>query len=236
MNLSCLLCYQASPTPVCHWCDDDMFFFDTQIHGDDLLRYGPVGRHVKHSHYKVLSVLGLHTWPMSSLVHQFKFTHSLTAGKVLSNWFVHKKRHCTLAVPNLLLPVPISAWRLAHRHYNQAAVICHYLSNALSIPFDNNWAKRHGSSVQHHLSKAKRADNARQTYRLTQRAIDKWYPIQQCNDKVPFTVAIVDDVITTGVTVNTLAKLLKDRYPAIHVQVWALTFTPPPKSVLLKLE
>ena len=153
MNLSCLLCYQASPTPVCHWCEDDIFFFDATLHGSNLLQYGPVAGHVKHNQYDTLSVLGLHTWPMSSLVHQLKFTHSLTAGKVLSNWFVHKKRQCTLSVPNVLLPVPISAWRLATRHYNQATLLCESISNELGIPVNQSWAKRKGFSVQHHLSK-----------------------------------------------------------------------------------
>lgn len=235
MNLSCLLCYQASPTPVCHWCEDDMFFFDAQVHGSNLLQYGPVAGHVKHSHYDTLTVLGLHAWPMSSLVHQLKFTHSLTAGKVLSNWFVHKKRQCTLSVPNLLLPVPISAWRLSKRHYNQATVLCNSLNRELEIPVHQGWARRRGFSVQHHLSKTARAENAKRVFSLTKPCIDKAIA-QNGNDQLGthFSVAIVDDVLTTGVTVNTLSKMLKQRYPNIHIQVWVAAFTPPPKSSLFQ--
>ncbi|MBJ2129386.1 ComF family protein [Alteromonas sp. IB21] len=233
MNLSCLLCYQASPTPVCHWCENDMFFFDATSHGSNLLQYGPVAGHVKHSHYDALWVLGLHTWPMSSLVHQLKFTHSLTAGKVLSNWFVHKKRQCTLAVPNLLLPVPISAWRLATRHYNQASLLCECTSRELNIPVNQSWARRKGFSVQHHLSKAARAENASRAFSLSKRCIDDQIAAAQSKtDGSSFTVAIVDDVLTTGVTVNTLSKRLKQRYPKIGIQVWVAAFTPPPKSSL----
>ncbi|WP_334059748.1 ComF family protein [Alteromonas sp. S005] len=233
MNLSCLLCYQASPTPVCHWCEDDMFFFEAPLHGSNLLQYGPVAGHVKHSHYDALSVLGLHTWPMSSLVHQLKFTHSLTAGKVLSNWFVHKKRQCTLPVPDVLLPVPISAWRLAKRHYNQATLLCDGFSCELDIPINQAWASRKGFSVQHHLSKLARAENANRVFSLSKQCIDDEIAAAQCDkDGSDFTVAIVDDVLTTGVTVNTLSKRLKQRYPKIQIQVWAAAFTPPPKSSL----
>ena len=233
MNLSCLLCYQASPTPVCHWCEDDMFFFDATLHGSNLLQYGPVAGHIKHSHYDALSVLGLHTWPMSSLVHQLKFTHSLTAGKVLSNWFVHKKRQCTLSVPDLLLPVPISAWRLATRHYNQATLLCESTSRELNIPVNQTWARRKGFSVQHHLSKAARAENASRAFGLTKWCIDEQIAAAESKaDGGGFTVAIVDDVLTTGVTVNTLSKRLKQRYPNIGIQVWVAAFTPPPKSSL----
>ena len=75
------------------------------------------------------------------------------------------------------------------------------------------------------------------TFSLTAGCIDQYhesYRLRDTNNKPPFTVAIVDDVITTGVTVNLLSKLLKARYPNIHIQVWAMTFTPPPKSTLLK--
>ena len=235
MNLSCLLCYQASPAPVCHWCEDDIFFFDERLHGSNLLHYAPVAGHVKHSHYDALSVLGLHAWPMSSLVHQLKFTHSLTAGKVLSHWFVHKKRQCTLTVPHLLLPVPISAWRLATRHYNQAAVLSHQLSYTFGIPIDHQWARRQGLSVQHHLSRVARAENASRVFHLSASCID--HSIKALGHKKNgrgLTVAIVDDVLTTGVTVNTLSKQLKMRYPKITVQVWAAAFTPPPKSSLFQ--
>jgi predicted amidophosphoribosyltransferase len=61
----------------------------------------------------------------------------------------------------------------------------------------------------------------------------------QCIDKLVASnpdlkrIAIVDDVITTGVTVNALASLLRARYPQLSISVWAMTFTPPPKSSLL---
>ncbi|WP_334030713.1 ComF family protein [Alteromonas sp. P256] len=228
MNLSCLLCYQASPTPVCQWCESDLFFFNEEIHGSNLLEFGPVGRHVTHRYYHSLSILGLYTWPMSSLIHQFKFMHSLVAGRMLSRWFVDKKQHCTLSVPDLLLPVPISAWRLAKRHYNQAGVMADFIGKGLGIPCLHQWAIRTGSSTQHQLSKSQRKKNAEHAFALTQCAIDALVPSK--NDE--FVVAIVDDVVTTGVTVDVLSKLLLKRFPKVKIQVWAMTFTPPPKSTL----
>ena len=236
MNLSCLLCYQASPAPVCHWCEHDIFFFSAKDHGNNLLSFGPVGRHVKHSAYQQLSVLALHTYPITTLIHGFKFQHSLTSGKVLAKWFVGKQQHLAHHTPQvshnaaqLLLPVPLSSWRLATRHYNQAAVLAKSIGGALNIPICTNWAIRQGMSAQHHLGKAQRLQHAKQVFSLTPQCIDKLVasnPALTC-------IAIVDDVITTGVTVNALASLLKARYPQLSIIVWAMTFTPPPKSSLL---
>ncbi|MDO6566849.1 ComF family protein [Alteromonas sp. 1_MG-2023] len=236
MNLSCLLCYQASPTPVCHWCERDIFFFAPKDHGNNLLSYGPVGQHVKHSSYDGLSVLALHTYPITTLIHGFKFQHSLTSGKVLAQWFVGKQQHLAQHTQQishnnaqLLLPVPLSPWRFATRHYNQAAVLANTIGNALNIPICTNWAIRKGMSAQHHLGKAQRLQHAKKVFSLTHHCIDTLISTTPNLKRI----AIVDDVITTGVTVNALASLLKARYPQLHIEVWAMTFTPPPKSSLL---
>lgn len=228
MNLSCLLCYQASPSPVCQWCEQDIFFFDNQNYNQNLLTFGPVGRHVRHAHIDSLSLLGLHTWPLSRLVHQFKFQHSLTAGKVLSTWFVDKKQHHKATPPQLLIPVPITSKRIASRHYNQAAVLAKAMGNAWHICCDNRWALRRGSTTQHHLSKTERVHNAKAVFALSKQCLDGY--IARWGEKI--SVAIVDDVVTTGVTADVLGALLKARYPSIKVEVWAMTFTPPPKSSL----
>ena len=229
MNFSCLLCYQASQTPVCTWCEHDMFFFNKIIHGSNLLSFGPVGNHVRHSCYQRLTLLSVHTHPMTILINAFKFQHSLMAGSVLSQWFIHHKQQDIVPKPQLLLPVPISPWRLASRHYNQAAVLAQELGKAFAIPMCTNWAVRKGFSAQHTLGKQQRFEHANSIFSLTRHCIDS---AVQDAPKVTH-VAIVDDVITTGVTADVLARMLRDRYPHLLIEVWAMTFTPPPKSSLL---
>lgn len=229
MNFSCLLCYQASTTPVCHWCENDIFFFTPSVHSQNLLAFGPVARHIKHNAFQKLVVLSLHYYPLTRLIHGFKFQHSLTCGRVLSSWFVDKHRHLTIDKPHLILPVPISSWRFATRHYNQAAVLAKNIGEALNIPICHHWAIRSGLSTQHHLNKHDRLQHARKVFTLSSKCIDDFLASLPKLTRI----AIVDDVITTGVTVNALASLLKSRYPHLVIDVWAMTFTPPPKSSLL---
>jgi predicted amidophosphoribosyltransferase len=124
--------------------------------------------------------------------------------------------------------VPISAWRLAKRHYNQAGVMADFMGKGLGIPCLHQWAIRTGFSSQHQLSKSQRKKNAEHAFALTQYAINAIVPPK--SDE--FVVAIVDDVVTTGVTVDVLSKLLLKRYPLVKIQVWAITFTPPLRSTL----
>jgi len=228
MNFSCLLCYQSSATPVCQCCENDIFFFVTPVYSANLLTYGPVGRHVRHSAYQRLAILSIHTYPMTTLIHGFKFRHSLTAGHLLSQWFIEKILLGRQTMPQLLLPVPISPWRFAVRHFNQAGVLAHHIGKALNIPICPNWAIRRGFSVQHTLGKQERLRHASRIFSLTSQCIDQYIASHPSLTRV----AIVDDVVTTGVTADVLATMLRKRYHQLTIDVWAMTFTPPPKSSL----
>lgn len=92
-----------------------------------------------------------------------------------------------------------------------------------------NWAVRKGRTAQHTLGKQQRIEHAKRIFKLTNACIDSYID----SAATTMRVAIVDDVITTGVTVDVLARRLKQRYPDLIIDVWAMTFTPPPKSSLL---
>lgn len=227
-NFSCLLCYQPSATIVCHWCENDLFFFDNTTYDENLLYCGLVSRHVKHCHYDALSVLGIYTESVAHLIQKLKFSHSLAAGRILANWFYTKRIHSSEQLPQVLLPVPIHPTRLFSRHYNQATVLADDIGTLADIPVEQHWAIRTGRKTQHHLGRTERATNAKSAFSLSARCLDKRIATSNIT-----CVAIVDDIITTGVTVNHLAQQLRKRYPQLTIHVWAIAFTPPPKSALL---
>ena len=229
VNFSCLLCYQASPTPVCQWCEHDLFIFTCPQYKENLLEFGPISRHVRHSAYHKLCLLGLYAPPLSTLIQAMKFRHSLVSASEIARLFVAKMQQHESPLPTLLLPVPISPLRMARRHYNQAAVLASKVSALTGIPLCNSWAQRKGASTQHRLSKQARIQNARRSFSLTAICLDSMLE----KPDIHLHVAIVDDVITTGVSADVLAALLKKRYPEIYIEVWAMAFTPPPKSTLL---
>ena len=161
-----------------------------------------------------------------------KFRHSLTASQEIARLFVDKWQQHTGPKPDLLLPVPLSARRFAHRQFNQSAVLALHVGRKLGIPVHQHWAIRQTHTAQHLLGKQARYDNAKHSYVLTKSGIDAY--VSKLGETCR--VAIVDDVITTGVTVDRLAGLLSSRYPHLVIEVWAVAFTPPPKSQLLNAE
>ena len=155
--------------------------------------------------------------PVSSLVASYKYNRKLVNGRVLSQQF-SKHLHMQYQADNfpvLLIPMPLHPARLRQRGFNQANEIARYLGRDLDIPVSRNLVKRSKKTVQ------QTGLNARERARNVNAAFE----IKQGFRFDPETsVAIIDDVVTTGSTVSELAECLL-KAGAREVHVWALART-----------
>lgn len=103
---------------------------------------------------------------------------------------------------DFLIPVPLHRWRLLKRRYNQAAIIAQYLSKETSVPvLIEGLVRLRATASQGHLNINERAKNVRQAFAVPQ----KLSP--QLKGK---NIVLIDDVYTTGATVNECVKTLLD--------------------------
>jgi len=110
--------------------------------------------------------------------------------------------------PGLIIPVPLHRNRYRKRGHNQVLEIARILSRRLQIPVDHGSCHRViATSPQTDLKGKERRRNVRNAFALTR-------PIKAEH------VAILDDVVTTGATVNELAKVLR-RAGVGQIDVWA---------------
>lgn len=141
------------------------------------------------------------------LVHGLKYHGRLVYGRALGillaqAWHAHGK--CWQAPenrPDCLLPVPLHAGRLRRRGYNQSVEIARELAaggfRESPLPVDTCSVIRcRATSSQAGLNLAGRRSNIKGAFQL-RRAISYRH------------VVLIDDVVTTGSTVNELARLLK---------------------------
>jgi ComF family protein len=113
-------------------------------------------------------------------------------------------------MPELMIPVPLHFLRLYSRGFNQALEICRVLTKELNIPYDSTLVVRDTNTApMAALARERRRENIRGAFRLAR-------PLPSRS------VAIVDDVITSGATSDGLAVLLREA-GARHIQVWSLT-------------
>ena len=100
--------------------------------------------------------------------------------------------------PQVIIPVPVHKSRLKKRGYNQAALIARQLSQHLSIPVRDDLASRvTDTKVQKELGAASRQNNLKKAFNVTPNVVK--YE----------SVLIVDDIYTTGATIDALAGALK---------------------------
>jgi ComF family protein len=102
---------------------------------------------------------------------------------------------------DVIAPVPLHRWRLLRRRYNQSVLMGRAISKRVGISFspDILIRKRH-TVVQGHLNASERHKNVASAFTV--------HPKRK-NNVLGKTIMLIDDVYTTGSTVNECARVLK---------------------------
>lgn len=155
--------------------------------------------------------------PVDRLILQLKFGSRLA----LAPWMAGRLRDAALsrrpALPDLLCPVPLGPRRLVERGYNQALEIARPLSAALKIALAPRLLERCvETAAQSGAAPGERRDNVRGAFAVA----DGQGSLQGRH------VGVVDDVMTSGHTLDEIAGVLK-RAGAARVTNFVFARTPP---------
>lgn len=101
-----------------------------------------------------------------------------------------------------LVPVPLHRSRLRERHFNQAEEIAMPLSRQIGCPVLHALRRTRSTDTQTLLTRRQRMDNLRGAFSITRRGRE--FIARQAQGAV-----LIDDVLTTGSTVNECAKTLR---------------------------
>jgi len=147
--------------------------------------------------------------PINQFVTQLKFHQKLHYAKILADLLIDRIDSATEKLPECIIPVPLHPARLRQRGFNQALEIARPIAKKYSLKLDSQCCKRIVSTPpQMQQNKQARQKNIRNAFRV----LDNF----NYQD-----IAIVDDVMTTGQTLNELARVLR-MHGAKHIQVWAV--------------
>ena len=162
-------------------------------------------------HFDASCAAFIYAYPVDALIQALKYGGQLA----LAGLFAHKvyQRLGAAASADLIVPLPLHPARLAERGFNQAAEIAKELSRRSGIAMDARIARRvRNTAPQTALPWRERAANMRQAFICEQ-------------DLTGVRVAVVDDVMTTGATLDEFARTLK-RSGAARVENWVVARTP----------
>jgi ComF family protein len=159
----------------------------------------------------------LYRAPFDHLVQRLKFNQALAVGRALMpEWSAALREQLRArdeAGPQALLPIPLHRSRLRQRGYNQALELARGLVTELKLPvLPNALLRARATAPMPGLDIKARRRNVRGAFALG-------------TDTLPPRIALIDDVMTTGATLNEAAKTLK-RAGVAWVEVWVLARKP----------
>jgi len=155
-----------------------------------------------------------YAYPLDHLVRDLKYHGRLAYGRVLGTLLAHYLLAEDLPRPDLIVPVPLFPARHRDRGFNQASEIARPIADRLHIPIEDRLCERlRPTEDQTVLTAAQRRRNVQRAFALTRRPGVKH-------------VAVLDDVMTTGSTVNEIARVFK-RSGVRTVSVWAVARAAP---------
>ncbi|MBE2212200.1 MAG: ComF family protein [Xanthomonadaceae bacterium] len=137
--------------------------------------------------------------PLDRLLPMFKFHQSMAAGRLLAGLMADTLRDAASAAGGAsLVPIPLHRRRLRQRGYDQALELARPLAQELGLSLGAGLLSRpKATGAQSRLGKAGRQDNLMGAFRVNGHA------------PPPAHVILIDDVMTTGATLQSAATALR---------------------------
>ena len=165
--------------------------------------------------YGKLRTVAFYNAILQRIIHLYKFEKRRSLAKHLSYMMVnHLPNDCNLKEYDYILPIPIHKNRLRERGFNQSTLIAQGISNKIGIAICTDAIIRsRNTSPQSSLTRDARQTNVVGAFEIKNRNLIKGKRI-----------LILDDVFTTGATVNEAVNILWNEDP-IEIDVLTLART-----------
>ncbi|MDP5188639.1 ComF family protein [Rheinheimera baltica] len=221
--------HQLLPTP-CLWCSLPVHRFDCQLCDVceealpklpyalchyNLLWLPHVARGLHKPAFDTLLSVSYYKLPYQHWLQRWKFSHDLAAGDLLTQQLaaiVNQYQQQGGKLPDAILYVPMHRAKQRSRGFNPAEILAQQVAKQLKLPLLTVLYRPHQQQAQVGLSRKQRQRNLRKAFALSSQ------------QPLPANVALVDDVVTTGATANTLCQLLR-RHGVKHISLWTVAVT-----------
>ncbi|WP_299594619.1 ComF family protein [uncultured Microbulbifer sp.] len=153
-----------------------------------------------------------YAYPVAQLIQRFKYRRDLTAGRTLAE-LAATRLNPGKDKPDLLVPVPLHWRKQLSRGYNQAGLIAERLGHQWRIPVNTRVLRKVAlTGSQQELRRRERLNNLSGSFAAHGRVAG-------------LHIGLVDDVITTGATLEVAAQALLEA-GAEKVSTFALARVP----------
>ncbi|UCD83634.1 MAG: ComF family protein [Deltaproteobacteria bacterium] len=151
-------------------------------------------------YFTVARAVGVYQGTLQKAIPMFKYRMNTPLTKTLGDILITNcEKLLNPYAYDLLIPVPLHRSRLRERGFNQALILAREVENKIHLPLDYlNLQRIRDTQPQTSLKEKERKKNVRGAFRLREE--------RKVKDK---RILLVDDVYTTGATVNECSRVLK---------------------------
>lgn len=151
-----------------------------------------------------------YAYPIEHLIRRCKYGGALPVARVLGRLLAdYVSQHHPHPWPQCMVPMPLHAVRYRRRGYNQVLEIGRAVQARLQLPLRTDVVARiRDTPEQAGLTRRARRKNLHRAFAVT-------------STSVPEHICLLDDVVTTGSSVNAVAATLK-RAGARRIEVWSV--------------
>lgn len=155
-------------------------------------------------HYRQVLRIGTYSEPLKALIHQMKYGRRWGLAEHLARRLLSSDRaKLLLERADVLVPVPLHFVRQLGRGFNQAEVIARQISRESGQPVVRAVSRVRHTPSQTQLTLGQRRANVRNAFKLTNAISIRGKH-----------VVVIDDVMTSGATLQTVAATLRPARPA----------------------
>lgn len=139
---------------------------------------------------------------LKELIHLFKYKEKIALGRFLSSLMVDflKNNPEILDGIDMISFVPLQNNRLRERGFNQSRILAFHISKGSGIPLSDTLKKTRRTENQNELSRSRRLLNLNGAFEIK----------KNTGSLAGLKILLVDDVMTTGATLNECAKTLSE--------------------------
>lgn len=159
--------------------------------------------HAYYPNYMLAAATNYDNEAIKNLIHYFKYKNFKSLAPFFGEIILEYIKNSEINLSDYeILYIPLYKNRERQRGYNQSKLIAKYVASSLNLPLINNLKRTRNTKPQASLkNNSEREKNTKNCFELT-------HPEEIKNKKI----ILIDDVFTSGATMNEAVKILKDNY------------------------
>ncbi len=156
----------------------------------------------------------------SLLLHDFKYQRNIIYGKILATALVQNIQtyYFDQPFPEAIIIIPPCKKRFLARGFSQTHIIADWLGRHFSLPQIELLHRTKATDQQAKLNPRERQENMKNAFSIIQSQTTSLSTLSR--------IVVIDDVVTTGATINAALQLIESEIGPSQIDVWSLIYTP----------